>query len=53
MDFVTIVFYAIVCAVLGLAAPALRGWRSRLVIGALVGIAASAGLPMLRASLGV
>lgn len=51
MDVTALAFYALVCALLSLAAPRLGTPFARLAIGALVGIAAAALLPMLRAAL--
>ncbi len=48
MDPVTLGFYASVCAILGLAGPRLGGPLARLGIGALVGLAAAAVLPLVR-----
>ena len=53
MDPVTLVFYAIVCACLGLAGPSLGKPAVRFGIGAAVGILAAAVLPVLRAVLGL
>lgn len=53
MDTTALLFYACVCALLGAAAPSLGGPLVRLGIGALVGIAAAALLPILRASLAI
>jgi hypothetical protein len=53
MDPVTITFYAIVCALLGLAGPSLGRPLVRLGIGATVGLGAAALLPGLRASAGL
>lgn len=52
MDPITLGFYAAVCACLSAVAPGFPGLMARLVIGALVGIAAAALLPLLRATMG-
>jgi len=51
MDVTALAFYACVCAVLSFASPALGTPFLRLAVGALVGIAAAALLPILRAAL--
>jgi hypothetical protein len=51
MDTTSLAFYAIVCALLSLAAPRLGRPLVRFGIGAVVGIAAAALLPELRAAL--
>lgn len=48
MDEVTLLYYAAVCAALGLAGPRLGRWHARLLTGALVGVAAAAMLPTVR-----
>lgn len=53
MDPVTLVFYAVVCGLLGLAAPAMRTAKMRLGIGAAVGLVAAALLPVLRGMVGL
>lgn len=53
MDPVALVFYAIVCACLGLAGPRLGAPLARLGIGAAVGIVAAAVLPALRGMIGL
>ncbi len=53
MDVTALVFYAIVCGCLSLAAPGLGRPASRIAIGAVVGIAAAAILPVLKASFGL
>lgn len=45
-------FYAVVCGCLSAAAPSMSSRAVRLAIGALVGIAAAAVLPVLRGMLG-
>lgn len=53
MDITALIFYACIFAALGVVSPRLgRPWR-RLAIGALVGIAAAAVLPILRAALAI
>jgi len=51
MDMTALAFYACVCAALSLASPRLGTPLRRIVVGALVGIAAAALLPILRATL--
>jgi hypothetical protein len=51
MDITALAFYAIICALLSFASPALGTPLRRLLIGGLVGIAAAALLPILRAAL--
>jgi hypothetical protein len=53
MDVTALVFYALVCGLLSLAAPTLGKPVLRLGIGAIVGIAAAALLPLLRGMLGL
>ncbi|MCU4651511.1 hypothetical protein N8I71_01625 [Roseibacterium sp. SDUM158016] len=53
MDVTALVFYAIVCGLLSLAAPASGRPLSRIAIGAAVGIAAAALLPALRTTFGL
>ena len=53
MDTTTLAFYAIICALLSLASPRLGRPLVRLGIGALVGIAAAALLPWVRATFGL
>ncbi len=48
MDAISLAFYATVCGILGVAAPSLGGGVVRLAIGAVVGVAAAALLPLLR-----
>ncbi|MEQ8365532.1 MAG: hypothetical protein RIB61_02395 [Roseicyclus sp.] len=52
MDVTALVFYACVCAGLSLASPRLGTPLVRLGVGAMVGVAAAALLPVIRASLG-
>ncbi|WP_167853547.1 hypothetical protein [Roseovarius aestuariivivens] len=52
MDVVTLLYYAAICAGLSFAAPALPSARSRLLVGAAVGIGAAALLPVLRTAIG-
>lgn len=51
MDPLSLVFYAAVCGLLSAVAPNLGGPAPRLAIGAVVGIAAAALLPLLRGML--
>lgn len=53
MDITALIFYACVCSVLSLASPRLGTPILRLTIGAVVGIAAAALLPVLRGTLGL
>lgn len=53
MDVTALVFYAIVCGLLSLASPRLGRPGPRVAIGALVGIAAAALLPVLRTAFGL
>ncbi len=53
MDPVSLVFYACVCGVLGLAGPKLGAAPVRLGIGALVGIVAVTALPHVKTVLGL
>ena len=48
MDPVTLLFYAIVCGLLGAAGPKLGRLWARLAIGAVIGVTAAAMLPLLR-----
>ncbi|MEM8656653.1 MAG: hypothetical protein AAGF22_01040 [Pseudomonadota bacterium] len=48
MDPITLLFYAAVCGCLGYYAPNLGRAPARIIIGAIVGIAAAAVLPILR-----
>ncbi|WGW04065.1 hypothetical protein [Tropicibacter oceani] len=52
MDPVSLGFYATVCGLLGLAGPRLGTAPVRLAVGALVGIAAVAILPLVQGMLG-
>ncbi len=52
MDYTALVFYAVICGLLSLAAPNLGTPFVRLGVGAVVGIAAAALLPLLRGVLG-
>jgi len=52
MDPVTMIYYATVCAVLSVGAGTMRTMKWRLLIGALVGVAAAAVLPSVRAAIG-
>lgn len=53
MDVTALIFYAIICGILSLAAPTMHKPATRVAIGALVGIAAAALLPVLRVNLGL
>lgn len=52
MDIISMAFYAVVCGLLSAAAPALPSALPRLAIGAAVGIAAAAILPLVRGMMG-
>ncbi len=52
MDPVSLIFYAIVCGLLGLASPNLGGTATRLGVGAGVGVLAAATLPLLKGMMG-
>ena len=51
MDPVALIFYAAVCGLLSLAAPGVKTAPMRLLIGAVVGVAAASLLPVLRGML--
>ena len=53
MDPVALAFYALVCGLLGVIAPAFGGFGTRLGLGALVGIIAAVALPYVKTALGV
>jgi len=53
MDPIVITFYAVVCGVLGWAAPKLGGSVMRLGVGAIVGVIAVTVLPLVRAVIGL
>jgi hypothetical protein len=53
MDMTALIFYAIVCGLLSLASPTVGKPVTRIAIGALVGIAAAALLPVLRTLFGL
>jgi hypothetical protein len=53
MDPVLLADYGLVCALLSGLSPAMPGLVLRLAVGALVGVGAVAGLPALRATLGI
>ena len=52
MDPISLAFYAVVCGVLSLAAPTLGSALPRLAVGACVGIAAAAVLPVIKGMMG-
>ncbi|MEM9975972.1 MAG: hypothetical protein AAF771_17485 [Pseudomonadota bacterium] len=52
MDIVALVFYAAVCALLGVFAPRFGNVGLRLIVGAGIGILAAFALPFLRALVG-
>lgn len=53
MDPISLIFYALVCGLLGLAGPKLGKAPMRLAVGACVGILAATALPGLRALIGL
>ncbi len=53
MDPVTLGYYAIVGAILGVISPGLGPMGTRLIVGAGVGVTAAALLPIIRTSLGI
>lgn len=53
MDVTALIFYAIVCGLLSLASPTMNKPFTRLAIGAVIGVAAAALLPVLRGTLGL
>lgn len=53
MDPISIAFYALICGLLGLVAPNIKGAVPRVAIGAAVGVVAALILPALRAVLGL
>ena len=52
MDPISLAFYAVICGLLSLFAPNFGGMFPRLVVGAVVGIAAAAVLPTLKTMMG-
>ena len=52
MDMLTTAYYAIICAVLGMAAPVFGNAAGRLLFGAAVGVAAALMLPHVKAMIG-
>jgi hypothetical protein len=52
MDPVSLGYYAAICAALGVAAPWMGALPVRLIVGALVGVAAAALLPQVQGLLG-
>ena len=53
MDPITMIYYAVVCAALGITTPRIPGTATRLVTGAAVGLIAAAMLPWMRGVIGV
>ncbi|WP_319530308.1 hypothetical protein [uncultured Cohaesibacter sp.] len=53
MDIFATIFYAVVCAVLGIAAPRVSSFWMRIGMGALVGVVASNLLPVIKSLIGV
>lgn len=52
MEPISLVFYAIVCGLLSIFAPSLGGTVPRMAVGAVVGVAAAAALPIVRGIVG-
>jgi len=52
MDPITLIFYALVCGCLSVAAPKLPGLPVRLGVGAAVGILAATVLPIIKGAMG-
>ncbi len=52
MDPVALTYYALICGLLGAAAPRLGALPVRFVLGAIVGLASAAALPIVRQMLG-
>lgn len=48
MDFFNIVYYGIICGILGVSAPALGNKAARLVVGIGIGVIGAALLPILK-----
>jgi hypothetical protein len=53
MDVTALIFYAIVCGLLSLAAPTMGKPLIRVAVGTFVGIAAAVALPVLRGVFGL
>lgn len=53
MDPVSLIYYALVCGLLGFAAPWLRNPFVRFVVGVAVGLVAAGVLPLLRRIFGL
>lgn len=53
MDPVTMVFYGVVCGVLGALAPNLGKRNARMVIGAIIGVVSAILLPAVRSAIGI
>lgn len=53
MDPIAVFYYAMICAALSWAAPSLSRSVHRLALGAVVGVAAAACLPLVRGFLGL
>jgi len=53
MDMFNLAFYAIVCGILGAAAPLLGRISVRLGVGMIVGIAAAGALPAVKTAFGL
>ncbi|MCA8884890.1 MAG: hypothetical protein KDA50_14250 [Rhodobacteraceae bacterium] len=53
MDLISTTYYAVICAVLSLVAPAIGGVLPRVLAGVVVGMAAAASLPWVKSLLGI
>jgi len=53
VDLVPLIFYGVICALLGALVPQGMRTGARLGLGAAIGVAAAALLPILRSALGV
>lgn len=51
MDPISLVYYAVICAVLSVVAPSMSTSTIRLAVGAVVGMAAAGGLPLVQSML--
>ena len=52
MDIFNIVYYGIICGILGVSAPFLEGRAIRFIVGILVGVIGASLLPILKSILG-
>lgn len=53
MDTVALVYYAVVCGLLAMAGPSIRGAAARFAAGVFVGLVAAWALPTVRGALGL